>query len=76
MSLAYGIVAIISLCMVGICVIADKKRDEWLVWLFVSVSVCNLGYFMVSVSRNLDSALNSNRIAYLPSLPLCNINLI
>lgn len=68
MSLAYGIVAIISLCMVGICVIADKKRDEWLVWLFVSVSVCNLGYFMVSVSRNLDSALNSNRIAYLGSV--------
>ena len=68
MSLAYGIVAVISLCMVGLCVIADKKRDAWLIWLFVSVSMCNLGYFMVSVSRDLESALNSNRIAYLGSV--------
>ena len=68
MSLAYGIIAIISLSMVGICVLADKKRDEWLIWLFVSVAVCNLGYFMLSVSKELDAALNSNRIAYLGSV--------
>ena len=68
LSLAYGIIAIISLSMVGICVLADKKRDEWLIWLFVSVALCNLGYFMVSVSKELDAALNSNRIAYLGSV--------
>ena len=68
MSLAYGIIAFISLCMVGICVAADKKRDIWLLFVFVSVSVCNLGYFMLSVSPNLGSALNSNRIAYLGSV--------
>ncbi len=68
MSLAYGIIALISLCMVGICVATDKKRDIWLLLVFVSVSVCNLGYFMISVSPNLNSALNSNRIAYLGSV--------
>lgn len=68
MSLAYGIIAVISLIMVGVCVTVDKKRDEWLIWLFSSVSLCNLGYFMVSVSKNLDAALNSNRIAYLGSV--------
>ena len=68
MSLAYGIIAVISLSMVGICVLADKKRDEWLIWLFVSVALCNLGYFMISVSKDLDAALNSNRIAYLGSV--------
>lgn len=68
MSLAYGIIALISLCMVGVCVAADKKRDVWLLFVFVSVSVCNLGYFMTSVSPSLDSALNSNRIAYLGSV--------
>jgi len=68
LSLAYGIIAIISLSMVGICVLADKKRDEWLIWLFVSVAVCNLGYFMLSVSKELDAALNSNRITYLGSV--------
>ena len=68
MSLAYGIIAFISLCMVGVCVIADKKRDIWLLLVFISVSLCNLGYFMISVSPNLSSALNSNRIAYLGSV--------
>ena len=65
MALAYGIIALISLCMVGICVVADKKHDIWLLFVFVSVSICNLGYFMISVSPNLGSALNSNRISYL-----------
>ena len=68
MSIAYGIIALISLCMVGVCVASDKKRDIWLLLVFVSVSVCNLGYFMISVSSNLGSALNSNRLAYLGSV--------
>ena len=68
MSLAYGIIAFLSLCMVGVCVAADKKRDACLILVFVSVSVCNLGYFMLSVSPDLGSALNSNRIAYLGSV--------
>lgn len=68
MSLAYGIIAVISLIMVGVCVAVDKKRDGWLIWLFSSVALCNLGYFMVSVSKNLDAALWSNRISYLGSV--------
>ena len=68
MSLAYGIIALISLCMVGVCVASDKKRDVWLLLVFVSVSICNLGYFMLSVSQSLGSALNSNRLAYLGSV--------
>ena len=68
MSLAYGMIALVSLCMVGVCVAADKKRDIWLLLVFVSVSICNLGYYMLSVSPNLDSALNSNRLAYLGSV--------
>jgi hypothetical protein len=54
--------------MVGICVVSDKKRDVWLLLIFVSVSICNLGYFMLSVSQSLSSALNSNRLAYLGSV--------
>lgn len=54
--------------MVGACVLADKKRDVWLLLVFVSISVCNLGYFMLSISKNLGDALNSNRIAYLGSV--------
>ena len=68
MSTAYGLTALISLCMVGVCVMADKKRDVWLLFVFASVSVCNLGYFMMSVSKVLGDALNSNRLAYLGSV--------
>ena len=68
MLLMYGIVALISLCMVGICIAADKKRDAWLILVFVSVSFCNLGYFILSISKDLGSALNANRISYLGSV--------
>ena len=68
MAIAYGIIVLISLCMVGICVALDKKRDVWLLLVFVSVSLCNLGYFMTAISKSLPDALNSNRIAYLGSV--------
>lgn len=68
MAIAYGIIAVISLCMVGTCVLLDKKRDIWLLLVFVSVSLCNLGYFMISISKVLSDALNSNRISYLGSV--------
>ena len=68
MAIAYGFTAFVSLCMVGACVLADKKRDVWLLLVFVSIAVCNLGYFMLSISRTLGDALNSNRIAYLGSV--------
>ncbi len=68
MSIAYGIVALVSLCMVGICVTVDKKHDVWLLLLFGSVSICNLGYFMLSISKDLNDALNSNRLSYLGSV--------
>lgn len=68
MAIAYGIITLVSLCMVGACVLADKKRDIWLLLVFVSVSLCNLGYFMTAISKDLADALNSNRIAYLGSV--------
>ncbi len=68
MSIAYGIIACLSLIMVGLCVLLDKKRDVWLLLVFVSVSLCNLGYFMLSISKDLGDALNSNRISYLGSV--------
>ena len=68
MSLAYGITAFIALCMLAVCVAVDKKRDVWLVLVFVSVAICDGGYFLLSISKSLGDALNSNRIAYLGSV--------
>ena len=43
----------------------DRKREIWLLLLFVSIAVCDLGYFLMSVAQNLEFALFANRISYL-----------
>ena len=85
MSIAYGILCVISLALIGVCLAVDRKKDICLLLLFISVFVCNLGHFLISVAPSLSFALNANRIAYsgqvfLPLLllkmilNLCNIN--
>ena len=85
MSIAYGILCVISLALIGVCLAVDRKKDICLLLLFVSVFVCNLGHFLISVAPSLSFALNANRIAYLGQvflpllmlkmiLNLCNLN--
>jgi len=85
MSIAYGIICVISLVLIGVCLAVDRKKDIWLLLLFVSVFVCNLGQFLISIAPSLSFALNGNRIAYLGQiflpllmfkmiLNLCNLN--
>jgi len=72
-SVIYGVVAALSLLLLaGYCAFV-KKKDTWLLLLFVSVFVVDLGYFSLSISRTLPEALLANRVAYLGSvfLPLC-----
>jgi len=71
-AIIYGAAALLSLfLLIGYCVI-DRKRDKWFLLLFSSVLVVNIGYFALSTSRGLESALMANRVAYLGSvfLPL------
>ena len=65
MSTVYGIAMAVSLIMTGVYYFVDRKRDKWLGLLFASVTVCDIGYFLLSLSSTLDAALWSNRIAYL-----------
>ncbi len=65
MTTLYGIIFAISLLMIIAYFLVDRKRDIWLLLLFVCVAVCDLGYFLLSVANNLDFALWTNRIAYL-----------
>ena len=71
-SAIYGVAAVASLLiLIGYCA-AVKKKDVWHLLLFSSVLIVNIGYFALSVSKNLDEALLANRLAYLGSvfLPL------
>ncbi len=65
MSTVYGLAMAVSLLMIGVYYYVDRKHDKWLLLLFVSVAVCDFGYFLLSLSKTLDAALWSNRIAYL-----------
>ena len=68
MTTLYGIIFAISLLMIAAYFFVDRKRDIWLLLLFICVAVCDLGYFLLSVAKNLDFALWANRIAYLGSI--------
>ncbi len=77
-SLVYGATAILSfLLLLDYCCIV-RRKDGWFLLLLTSVLVVNLGYFCLSVSKNLDKALLANRISYLGSviLPLSMLMII
>ena len=68
MTTLYGIIFAISLLMIIAYFLVDSKRDIWLLLLFVCVAVCDLGYFLLSVAKDLNFALWANRIAYLGNI--------
>ena len=71
-SVIYYVTAFLSLVLLILYCVLSKKRDPWFLLLFASVLVVNIGYVVLSISRNLEEALLANRIAYLGSvfLPL------
>jgi len=64
----YGATAILSLLLLVIYCLAVSNKDTWLLLLFSSVLLINIGYFSLSISQNLCEALLANRIAYLGSV--------
>lgn len=68
MSIFYGVVCLLSLILLIAYFFVNKKQNKWLMLLFVSVAICNIGYFMLSVSSNLTFALISNSIAYVGNI--------
>ena len=74
MNIAYihGVIAILSFFLTcGYCA-PVRKKEIWLICLYISVFIANLGYFALSISKSLNEALLANRMAYLGNvfLPL------
>lgn len=65
MTILYGTIFAVSLIMIAVYSYVDRKREIWLLLLFISVAVCDLGYFLLSMAQNLEFALFANRISYL-----------
>lgn len=80
MSVAYGIIFIISLLLpVGFFAFLKKKQcSYWFLFLFICVSVAELGYLLLSVSNTVNFALGANKITYLGQVfvPLCMFMII
>lgn len=72
-SVVYGMIALLSLLLAGGYLVLVREKENWLIWLYFSAFIANLGYFTLSISRALEEALLANRLGYLGSvfLPLC-----
>jgi DNA-binding CsgD family transcriptional regulator len=75
---AVYLIAAIASALLLVCCLLLKSKSGWLVLLFSSVLTVNVGYFCLSVSGTLESALAANRLAYLGSvlLPLSMMMII
>lgn len=65
--LLYGIVCAVALILT-VCCCFVRKKDIRLIFLSLSIFLCDIGYFSMSVSRTLEEALLANRIAYFGSV--------
>ena len=68
MSTIYLITSLISFIILASYFFLFKEKNRWYVLLLSSVSVVNIGYFILSISQSVDMALHANRLAYLGSV--------
>lgn len=64
-SFIYGTTTCLSLLFACCYCAFVRKKEIWLIWLYFSVFIANLGYFTLSISKSLEEALLANRLAYL-----------
>ncbi len=68
LSTVYLVTAILSFVSLFTYLLLIKKKNKWLNVLFVAVCIVNFGYFLLSVSQNVEFALWANRISYFGSV--------
>lgn len=78
LSIIYIATTVLSLILLVTCFLLVRKNRCWVILLFSSVFVVNVGYTLLSVSTCLTMALWANRVAYLGSvfLPLAMLMII
>lgn len=68
MTFVYAVISAAALALAGICCVIDKSKDVWLRLFFVAVFICDLGYFLVSVSQTLSEAIAVHRVVFFGSV--------
>ena len=68
MVMTYAIMAVIAtVLLLGYCVLV-RKKEPWLLLLYVCVTVVNVGHFLLSISKNVEFAIFANDVVYLGSV--------
>ena len=68
MIITYAIMAIIAtVLLIGYCALI-RKKEPWLFLLYICVTIVNVGYFLISISKTVEFAIFANDIAYLGSI--------
>jgi DNA-binding CsgD family transcriptional regulator len=68
MIITYAIMAIIAtVLLIGYCALV-RKKEPWLLLLYVCVTIVNVGYFLLSISKTIEFAIFANDVAYLGSI--------
>ena len=66
--ITYAIMAIIAtVLLIGYCALV-RKKEPWLLLLYICVTVVNVGYFLISLSKTVDFAIFANDVAYFGSV--------
>lgn len=72
MSIIYGIIFVISLILLCLYIglIWKKQKNVWLLSMYISISVVNIGYTLLSLSKSVEVAIFFNKIVYLGQICL------
>lgn len=68
MIITYAIMAVMAtILLIGYCALV-RKKEPWLLLLYICVTIVNVGYFMLSVSKTVGFAIFANDVAYFGSV--------
>ena len=66
--ITYAIMAVIAtVLMIGYIALV-RQKEPWLLLLYICVTVVNVGYFLISLSKTVEFAIFANDIAYVGSV--------
>lgn len=68
MTVAYSITLFLAVGLLVAYMIMVKKKEIWLTMLYICVTIVNLGYLLLSVSRSVNFAIFANDVAYFGSV--------
>ena len=68
MIITYAIMAVIAtILLIGYCALV-RKKEPWLLLLYICVTIVNVGYFLLSISKTVEFAIFANDVAYFGSV--------